>query len=190
MHYLKWRRQMLMDNKIKNLSKIMIVYQMMYMSDKCTAPVGAVIKALKLQFRKVLTNQEKLFKEAEKHQIELYDKAWNLCFEPDTGQVIDIGTICSLVYESVDTEFADKIIGKKKMEKALVSYYLAKEDPRDALEVEQRSIMFAEKIIEMFDGKKEMTSFQKRMIINKQNRIIEGKDNSSWRKEYEHNEDN
>ena len=179
-----------MTDKVKNYSKMMIVYQMMYMTDDRTAPIEAVIRALKLQFRKVLTYQEDVYREAEKYQIELYDKAWSLCFEKGAGQVIEIGTIASLVYESIDEKVANKMIGKKKMDKAVVSYFLSAEDPEDSLEVEQRSTMFAEKIIEMYDGKKKISPLKAKIYAMKQNMIIEGKDPEAWRKKNERNEDN
>ena len=177
-----------MDEKVKNLSKMMVVYQMLYMTTDSTRAIRSALATLKLNFRQILTHQEKLYREAEKHQIELYDKAWNLCFVKGTGQVIEIGTIAGLVYASIDEKAASKMIGKKKMDRVLVSYFLASEDPSDAYEVESRSTMFADKIIEMYDGKKAISPLKAKIYAMKQNMIIEGKDSEAWRKQYEPNE--
>ena len=173
-----------MTDKVKAISKMMICYQLMWMTKDRTKPIEAARSSLKVFFRKVLTNQEEVYKEAEKYQIELYDEAWNLTFKEGEGQMLEVGKIVALVYQSIDGEAADKMIGRKKMEKALTSYDLAREDEDDALIVETKTFMFAEKIIQMYDGKKELSAFERRMIIILQNRIIEGKNNEDYKKEF------
>ena len=162
-----------MTTKVKNLSKMMIVYQMLYMTEKPSGIIQAAIRSLKLSMRKVLTNQEEVYREAEKYQIKLYEDAWKLCFEPNSGYVIEIGTIAGKIYESIDKKEASKYIGSGKMDKVLTSYFIHGKDPDDAYTVESRSTMFAEKIIELYDGKKKITAFQRRMNILKGNKIIE-----------------
>jgi len=166
-----------MTDQVKTLSKMMICYQMMYMSDDRTKAISAVVASLKLIFRRALTYQEKVYREAEKYQIELYDEAWNICFTKGEGQVIEIGTIVNIIYESIDPNKASKFIGAKKMEKAITSYFLANEDCKDAYEVETRSTNFAEKILELYDGKKEISKFQRMMNIKKQNHVVETGEN-------------
>ena len=149
-----------------------VCYQLLYMTDGKTKAIQDVISTLKLYMRKVLTNQEDVYREAEKYQIKLYEEAWNLCFDKNNGHVIEIGTILSIVYYSIEPKEANKMIGSKKMEKAITSYYLATEEPEDDFAVESRSVKFGNMIVEMYDGKKEKSSFAKRMSIVKADSVI------------------
>jgi len=166
-----------LSDGVKNLSKMQICYQLMYMTDGKTKAIQDVIKALKLYMRKVLTNQESLYREAEKYQIKLYEDAWKLCFDPSNGHVIEIGTILSIVYESIDPKEAAKMIGSKKMDKAVTSYYLATEEAEDELAVETRSSKFGHMIVKMYDGEKQISPFKRMMNIKKQNHVVETGEN-------------
>jgi len=160
-------------NKVNNLAKLFIIYQLFYMTSDRTRVVNDVLKSLKKNLRKVLFHDESTYREAEKLQNKLYDQAWRNSFTEGTKQIIEVGTVATILFESIDTSFSSKFIGTKKMEKALDSYYFAGKSKEDAVEVESRSIMFANNIIELFDDKQELTPFQRKMIIAKQNHIID-----------------
>ena len=82
------------------------------------------------------------------------------------------------IYETVDKEYSNKIIGSKAMERLIDSYYFAvskKHPHEDEVALEATSKLLTDEVLRLFDGDKPLTEFQRKMIIAKQNRIIEGK---------------
>ena len=165
------------EDKVKNLSKMMLIYQWLWMAEKKNKVVQNTIKKFKVSLSKTMSYKSKLYFEAQASQRDLYTKAWNSVFTKGQEKVISISALTQAIYETVDKEFADKMIGRRVMEKTIDSFFFA--DGKNYkeltdLEIEASSKLLTDAVLELYDGKK-ISAFKRRMTIVKQNQIIEGK---------------
>ena len=143
-----------MTEKENNLSKMLIVYQWLYMTEQPTAAVTAGIKKFQAVFRPLMKKHEKMWLKCRTHQKDLYAKAWENTEEESDGRTLSVGLMVTKLYQSIPQKEANKYIGKKAMERVTDSYFFAEIHDKDRVEIEKHANILVDEIIRLYDGEK------------------------------------
>jgi len=163
----------------KDLAKLILVYQWLYSTDKPTRPVSSLTTKLKKKFAVIMSNQKEMFMKNVRYQDEIYAQAWAKTMSDNDDKLVSLGLMIGRVVETIDDKVLAKYAGLKVFEKAIDSYYFAKNSHLDDADLEEQATILVDSILEGFDGKKKDMKV-KRMLFNvNNNRIIEGK--NAWK---------
>ena len=157
--------------KTKDLAKMMLIYEMMYVTEKPTRLVQSVTSKIKKKLRYILTNQEAFYREAEALQKDVYDKAWAKLFKDSA--YISLGVFMNKLYMSIEKQ---KLIGHAQMKKVFDAYYHSNDDKtlEEIAEMEANAHKLAKEVMKLLGDKVE-SPLKRRAYTLKQNLIIEGK---------------
>ena len=161
-----------MTNREKQIMKLMLIYQYLYMTKQPTSIVSKAISTLKRSINKIKKYESDLFNKLHKEQMSIYKQAWQNTFGDD-GKTLSMGTFIQVLYESCDKKVFNKWIGSKVMEKVIDSYFFAKTIEGKEYETEQTARNLAEEILNLL-GEPVENKLKTKFTILAQNKIIEG----------------
>lgn len=156
---------------VKDLAKMMLIYQYLHMTKTRTKKVDDAYKKIKKKLNHIFTYNKALYDEANKLQGETYKTAWDNSFVKSDGKFVSMGAFIQAIYDTVEIQ---NLVGDKVMRKAIDSYYFDRNDTHDEKEIEEQANILADECIRLFDGER-VSLFKRKLTILKQNRIIEGK---------------
>jgi len=159
-----------MNQREKNLAKILLIYNYLYMTKNRNSIVNKTLKALKRSLNVIRNSESDMFEKVRKEQICVYEQAWNNTFG-DNGKTLSLGTFIQIIYESCDKKITNKWIGQKLMEKTIDSYFFAKTIEGKEYEIENTARNLAEEVLKLL-GEPIENKLKTKFTILAQNKIV------------------